>query len=145
MTTVLPAVVYGCGTLSLALVEEQWLTVFKIWGLRKIFGCNRKGIRGDWWKFILWSLRACTGQQTWVEWTHEGRSRQTYGTHEMQGSCDNKTWSKKNTLQTMVETGGQVLNSSRWRQWLSLVNTQRMFGFHQWRAISQLAEMLLSS
>ena len=44
----MPVVLYGCETFSLTLREERRLRVFENTALRKIFGPERNGVRGDW-------------------------------------------------------------------------------------------------
>jgi hypothetical protein len=55
--------------------EEQSLTVFPIRMLRKMFGCKRKGVKGDGRKFILRSFKTFIAHQIL------GRSHETHGTH----------------------------------------------------------------
>jgi hypothetical protein len=45
-TTILPVVLYGCGTWSLTLNEEHKLRVFENRVLRRIFGPKRDGVMG---------------------------------------------------------------------------------------------------
>jgi hypothetical protein len=45
---IMPVVLYGCETSSLALREEHRLRVFKNRVLRKIFGPKREEVTGDW-------------------------------------------------------------------------------------------------
>jgi hypothetical protein len=47
-TVILPAVLYVCKTLSLALLEEHRLRMFVNMVLRRIFGSKRDGIIGSW-------------------------------------------------------------------------------------------------
>jgi hypothetical protein len=47
-TVVLPVVLYGCGTWSLTLREEQRLRVFENRVLRGIFGPKRDEATGEW-------------------------------------------------------------------------------------------------
>jgi hypothetical protein len=47
-TIILPVVLYGCGTWSLTLREEQRLRVFENRVLRSIFGPKRVKATGDW-------------------------------------------------------------------------------------------------
>jgi hypothetical protein len=47
-TTVLPLVMYGCGTWSLTLREERRLRVFEKMVLRRIFGPKRDEVTGEW-------------------------------------------------------------------------------------------------
>jgi hypothetical protein len=47
-TIILPVVLYGCETWSLALREEHRLRVFENRVLRKIFGPKRDGVTGEW-------------------------------------------------------------------------------------------------
>ena len=46
-TIILPVVLYGCGTWSLALREEHRLRVFENKVLRKIFGAKKDEITGE--------------------------------------------------------------------------------------------------
>ena len=46
-TTILPVVLYGCGTWSLTLREERKLRVFENMVLRRIFGPRRDEITGE--------------------------------------------------------------------------------------------------
>ena len=45
---VLPVVLYGCETWSLTLREERRLRVFENRALRRIFGCKRDKVTGEW-------------------------------------------------------------------------------------------------
>jgi hypothetical protein len=47
-TTILPVVLYGCGTWSLTLREERRLRVFENRVLRRIFGPKRDEVTGEW-------------------------------------------------------------------------------------------------
>jgi hypothetical protein len=47
-TVILPVVLYGCGTWSLALREEHRLRVFENRVLRRIFGPKRNEVTGEW-------------------------------------------------------------------------------------------------
>ena len=47
-TTVLPIVLYGCETWSLALREERRLRVFENKVLRRIFGPRKDDVIGEW-------------------------------------------------------------------------------------------------
>jgi hypothetical protein len=47
-TKILPVVLYGCETLSLALREEHTLRVFENRVLRRIFGIKRDAVTGGW-------------------------------------------------------------------------------------------------
>ena len=47
-STVLPLVVYGCGTWSLTLREERRLRVFENRVLRRIFGPRRDEVTVEW-------------------------------------------------------------------------------------------------
>jgi hypothetical protein len=47
-TIILPVVLYGCKTWSLALKKEHRLGVFENRMLRKIFGPKRDEVIGDW-------------------------------------------------------------------------------------------------
>jgi hypothetical protein len=47
-TIILPEVLYGCETWSLALREEHRLRVFKNRVLRRIFGPKRYEVTGEW-------------------------------------------------------------------------------------------------
>ena len=47
-TIILPVVLYGCETWSLALREERRLRVFENRMLRKVFGCKRDEVTGAW-------------------------------------------------------------------------------------------------
>jgi hypothetical protein len=47
-TIILPVVLYGCGTWSLTLREEQRLRVFENRALRRIFGPKRDDVTGEW-------------------------------------------------------------------------------------------------
>ena len=57
-TIILPVVLYGCETWSLALREEHRLRVFENKVLRKIFGAKRDKITGDWRKLHNAELHA---------------------------------------------------------------------------------------
>jgi len=46
-TEILPVVLYGCETWSLAFREERWLRVFENWMLRRIFGPKRDEVQGS--------------------------------------------------------------------------------------------------
>jgi hypothetical protein len=45
---ILPVVLYGCEIWSLTLREERRLRVFENRGLRRIFGCKRDELTGEW-------------------------------------------------------------------------------------------------
>jgi hypothetical protein len=47
-TIILPVVLYGCETWSLALREEHRLCVFENSVLRRIFGTKRDEVTGEW-------------------------------------------------------------------------------------------------
>jgi hypothetical protein len=47
-TIILPVVLYGCETWSLAVKEEHKLRVFENRALRRIFGPKRNGVTGGW-------------------------------------------------------------------------------------------------
>jgi len=47
-TTILPVVLYGCGTWSLTLQEERKLRVFENVVLRRLFGPRRYEVTGEW-------------------------------------------------------------------------------------------------
>ena len=49
---ILPFVLYGCETWSLALKEERRLRVFENKVLRRIFGSKRDGVTGEWRKLL---------------------------------------------------------------------------------------------
>jgi hypothetical protein len=49
-TIILPAVLYGCETWSLAVREEHKLRVFENWVLSRIFGPKRDRVTGGWTK-----------------------------------------------------------------------------------------------
>ena len=57
-TIILPVVLYGCGTWSLALIEEHRLRVFENKVFRKIFGAKRDEITGEWRKLHYAELHA---------------------------------------------------------------------------------------
>ncbi|KAJ4433902.1 hypothetical protein ANN_16215 [Periplaneta americana] len=57
-TVILPAVLYGCETLTLTLREEQRLRVFENKVLRKIFGAKRDEVTGEWRKLHNAELHA---------------------------------------------------------------------------------------
>jgi hypothetical protein len=62
---ILPVVLYGCGTWSLALREERRLRVFENRVLRRIFGSKRDEVTGEWRKLhngecslkIVWVIK----------------------------------------------------------------------------------------
>jgi hypothetical protein len=56
-TIILPVVLYGCETWSLALREEHRLTVFENRVLRRIFGPKREEMTGEWRKLHNKGLR----------------------------------------------------------------------------------------
>jgi hypothetical protein len=56
-TIILPVVLYGCETLSLTLMEEHRLRVFKNKVLRRIFGPKRDEVTGGWRKLHNEELR----------------------------------------------------------------------------------------
>jgi len=56
-TIILPVVLYGCGTLSLTLREERRLRVFENRVLRRVFGCKRDEVTGEWRKLHNEELR----------------------------------------------------------------------------------------
>jgi hypothetical protein len=51
-TIMLPVVLYGCGTCSLSLGEEQRLRVFESRVLRRIYRPNRDEVTGGWEKTV---------------------------------------------------------------------------------------------
>jgi len=53
---ILPSVLYGCETCSLALREERRLRVFENRVLRRIFGPRRDEVTGEWRKLRLEEL-----------------------------------------------------------------------------------------
>jgi hypothetical protein len=59
-TIVLPVVLYGRETWSLALKEEQGLRVFENRVLRRIFVLNRCEMTGGWEKSCIMSFLVCT-------------------------------------------------------------------------------------
>jgi hypothetical protein len=56
-TKILPVVLYGCETWSLALREEHRLGVFENRVLRRIFGPKRDEVTGEWMKLHNEELR----------------------------------------------------------------------------------------
>jgi hypothetical protein len=56
-TIILPVVLYGCGTWSLTIREEQRLRVFENRVLRRIFGPKRDEVTGEWRKLHNEKLR----------------------------------------------------------------------------------------
>jgi len=61
-TTILPVILYGCQTWSLALREQQRLRVFKNRVLRQMFWTN--GVTADWRKCVMRSFKVCIPYQT---------------------------------------------------------------------------------
>jgi len=60
-TIILPVVLYGCETCSLASREDRRLKVFENRVLRRIFGPKRDGVTGEWREnFTTRSLMICT-------------------------------------------------------------------------------------
>ena len=59
-TIILPVVLYGCETWSLALREERRLRVFENRVLRRIFGPKRDEVKGNGENYIMRSLVICT-------------------------------------------------------------------------------------
>ncbi|KAJ4433330.1 hypothetical protein ANN_15589 [Periplaneta americana] len=57
-TVITPVVLYGCGTWTLTLREEQRLRVFENKVLRKLFGANRDEVTGEWRKLHNTELHA---------------------------------------------------------------------------------------
>ncbi|KAJ4433485.1 hypothetical protein ANN_15788 [Periplaneta americana] len=57
-TVILPVVLYGCGTWTLTLREEQRLRVFENKVFRKIFGAKRDEVTGEWRKLYNAELHA---------------------------------------------------------------------------------------
>jgi hypothetical protein len=55
--TILPVVLYGCGTESLALSEKHRLWVFENRGLRRIFSPKRDEVTEEWWELHNGELR----------------------------------------------------------------------------------------
>jgi hypothetical protein len=62
-TTILPVVLYGCETWSLALRKEHRLRVSENRVLRKIFGSKWNEVTGDWRKLKNEELNGCTFHQ----------------------------------------------------------------------------------
>jgi hypothetical protein len=63
-TMILPVVLYGCETWSLALREEHRLRMFENRVLRRIFGPRTDEVTGDWRNCIMRSFITCTLRQT---------------------------------------------------------------------------------
>jgi hypothetical protein len=59
-TVILPVILYGCETWSLALREEHRLGVFENRVLRRIFGPKRDEVTGEWRNCIMKSFMICT-------------------------------------------------------------------------------------
>jgi hypothetical protein len=59
-TIILPVVLYGCGTWSLTLREQQRLKVFENRVLRSIFGSKTEEVTGSGEDYITRNLMACT-------------------------------------------------------------------------------------
>ena len=57
---ILPIVLYGCETWSLALRDERRLRVFENRVLRRVFGPKRDEVTGDGENYIMRSLAICT-------------------------------------------------------------------------------------
>jgi hypothetical protein len=55
-TIILPVVLYGCETWSVALMEEHRLRVFENRVLRRIFGPKRDEVPGEWRKLHIEEL-----------------------------------------------------------------------------------------
>jgi hypothetical protein len=62
-TIIIPVVLYGCETWSLALREEYRLSVFENRVLRRIFGPKRDEVTGEWRKLHNEELHNCTHPQ----------------------------------------------------------------------------------
>ena len=62
-TLILPFVLYGCETLTLALREERKLRVFENRLLREIFGPKRVEVTGGGGKYIMRTLMICNAHQ----------------------------------------------------------------------------------
>jgi len=62
-TIILPFLLYGCETCSLALREERRFRVFENSVLRRIFGPKRDEVVGDGGNYIMRSLMICTAHQ----------------------------------------------------------------------------------
>ena len=77
-TIILPVVLYGCETWSLALREEHRLRVFENKVLRKIFGAKRNKITGEWRKLHNAELRALYSSPNIIR-NLKLRRRSTYG------------------------------------------------------------------
>jgi hypothetical protein len=59
-TIILPVVLYGCESWSLALREESRLRVFEDRVLRRVFGPKRDKVTGNGENYIMRSLMICT-------------------------------------------------------------------------------------
>jgi hypothetical protein len=62
-TIILPVVLYGCETWSLALREEHSLKVFENRVLRRKFGPKRDEVMGEWRKLPMRRFIICTHPQ----------------------------------------------------------------------------------
>jgi hypothetical protein len=59
-TIILPVVLYGCDTRSLALKEDHRLMLLENRVLRRIFGPKGEEVREEWKNHIIRSLMICT-------------------------------------------------------------------------------------
>jgi hypothetical protein len=71
-TIILPLVLYGCGTWSLTLREEQRLRVFENRVLRRITGPKRDEVTGEWRKLHNGELMICTHHQILLGRSNQG-------------------------------------------------------------------------
>jgi hypothetical protein len=79
---ILPVVLYGCETWSLALREEHRLRVFENRMLRRIFGPNRDEVTGGWRKLHNVELHNLYSSPNQVKGVEMGRACSTNGKEE---------------------------------------------------------------
>jgi hypothetical protein len=71
-TIILPVILYGCETLSLALREEHRLRVFENGVLRRVFGPKREEMTGGRRKLHNEELHILYSSPNRIEWSSEG-------------------------------------------------------------------------
>ena len=67
-TIILPVVLYGCETWSLALRDERRLRVFENRVLRRVFGPKKDEVTGEWRKLHNEELSDCTPFPIFCGW-----------------------------------------------------------------------------
>ena len=103
-TIILPVVLYGCGTWSLALREERRLRVFENRVLRRIFGPKRDEVTGEWRKLHKEELNDLYSTRNTVRALKPRRMRcARHAVRKVRGEgFGGKTWGKETTWKTQA-------------------------------------------